>query len=343
MSLDRSVTRAWPEALSRRRFIESAGVGILCLPFGTAGAALDNELPPPKFLIEWGRRGKAAGEFDACVGLAIDQHDEIYTAEFRNQRVQRFSSNGKFLSEFPVQPHAGGLAVDSDGTVFVAHWNSNKVAAYSPAGKLLREWGTKGPGDGEFQLPGSIALGPDGLLYVPDQGNSRIKKFTREGRFVGKFGERGKEPGQFGGDQPVGGRFAGPQFVAFDRRGNVYTTDAALDRVQKFTAEGKLLDVWGSESAEAGGFGPPPANKDGSPGFGGPIGICVDRKDRVWVSATNSRVQQYSNQGKFLRGIGGPGSEPGRFHTPHAVALDSRGCLYVSDTMNSRIQKFNAS
>lgn len=293
-----------------------------------------------RFVREWGEPGSGKGEFSACVGIAIGRNDEVYTAEFRNQRIQKFTSDGEFLGTFAVQPHAGGLAVDAEGNVFVAHWNSNKIAVYSPAGELLREWGVKGTGDGEFQLPGSVALGPDGLVYVPDQGNSRIQKFTREGTFVGKWGELGKEPGQFGGGQSPGGRFAGPQFVAFDRKGHVYTTDAALDRIQKFTPEGKLLAFWGTENAEPGGFGPPPPNKDGSPGMGGPISLCIDRDDRVWVSATNHRVQQFTNDGQYLQGLGGDGSEPGQFHFPHGIALDSQECLYVADTMNGRIQKF---
>jgi sugar lactone lactonase YvrE len=68
--------------------------------------------------------------------------------------------------------------------------------------------------------------------------------------------------------------------------------------------------------------------------------VCVDGKDRVWVSATNNRVQQFSNDGKYLRGVGGKGTEAGRFNLPHGIVLDSRGCLYVTDTMNARIQKF---
>jgi sugar lactone lactonase YvrE len=305
-------------------------------------AAGDENVPAPRFLLEWGRKGAGEGEFSACVGIAIGRNDEVYTSEFRNQRVQRFTPEGRFLGAFPVQPHAGGLAVDPEGKVYLAHWNSNKVAAYSPLGELLREWGRKGVGDGEFQLPGSVALGPDGLLYVPDQGNSRVQVFTRDGKFVAKWGTYGKEPGQFGGGAAAGGRFAGPQFVAFDRAGNIYTTDAALDRVQKFTAEGKLLALWGTESAEPGGFGPPPLGKDGKPVTGGPIALCVDRRDRVWVSATNNRVQQFTNAGKYLRGVGGEGTEPARFHLPHGLALDSRDCLYVADTMNARIQKFAA-
>ena len=323
---------------SRRAFLR--GVGLGCIAFlPRIGRAENIEPPAPRFLLEWGRRGKLEGEFDACVGIAIGKDDEVYTAEFRNQRVQRFTSEGKFLSAFPVQPHAGGLAVDAQGTVYVAHWNSHKLAAYSPSGELLREWGQKGTADGEFQLPGSVALGPDGLLYVPDQGNSRVQKFTPSGEFVGKWGTLGSEPGQFGGGQAAGGRFAGPQFVAFDRAGAVYTTDAALDRIQKFTPEGKLLAFWGSESPEPGGFGPPPM-QNGAPIMGGPISLCVDPRDQVWVSATNNRVQQFTNDGKYLQGIGGEGKAPGKFDLPHGIALDSQGSLYVTDTMNARIQKF---
>ena len=297
-------------------------------------------LSAPRFLLEWGEHGKGDGEFDACIGIAIGLDDTLYTSELRNQRIQKFTLDGKFLGGFSVQPHAAGLAVDAEGVVYVAHWNTHKIAVYSPEGTLLREWGQKGSGDGEFQLPGSIALGPDGLLYVADQGNSRVQKFTREGAYAGQWGSLGKEPGQFGGDQPAGGRFAGPQFVAFDRDGNVYTTDAALDRVQKFTPEGKFLGFWGSESADPGGFGPPPLSKNGTPSMGGPISIGVDCHRRVWVSSTNNRVQQFTDDGKYLRGIGGAGSEPGQFYLPHGIVLDRHGCLYVADTMNARIQKF---
>jgi sugar lactone lactonase YvrE len=333
--------RRWCGELSRRELFGGAAATCLAMLWGPRRSWSHDDSPPPKFLLEWGRRGEGEGEFSACVGVAIGKDDEVYTAEFRNERIQRFTPEGRFLGTFPVQPHAGGLAVDSEGNVYVAHWNSHKVAAYSPSGELLREWGQKGTGDGEFQSPGSIALGPDGLLYVPDQGNSRVQTFTRDGKFVGKWGEHGSEPGQFGGGAPTGSRFAGPQFVAFDRAGNVYTTDAALDRIQKFTPQGELLTFWGSESSEPGGFGPPTLNKDGTPGPGGPIAICVDRQDRVWVSATNNRVQQFTNSGKYLCGMGGEGIEPGRFRLPHGLALDSRDCLYIADTMNYRIQKFD--
>src|SRR6185436_3811810 len=116
----------------------------LSLFSGIRGAHGDESTPPPRFLLEWGQHGEKEGEFAACVGVAVGKNDEVYTAEFRNQRVQRFTSEGKFLGTFPILPHAGGVAVDADGTVFVAHWNSNKVAVYSATGERLREWGVKG-------------------------------------------------------------------------------------------------------------------------------------------------------------------------------------------------------
>src|SRR5262249_17880017 len=102
-------------SLSRRQFLAGAGAGCLSLLSGAWSVASDEKPPPPRFLLEWGRRGKGEGEFSACVGIAIGKNDEVYTSEFRNQRVQKFTSEGRFLGAFAVQPHAGGVAVDPEG------------------------------------------------------------------------------------------------------------------------------------------------------------------------------------------------------------------------------------
>src|SRR5262249_58417810 len=113
-------------------------------------------------------------------------------------------------------------------------------------------------------------------------------------------------------------------------------------RVKKLTTEGKRLARGGSAGADGGGFGPPPLDKNGKPITGGPIGICVDRQDRVWVSGTNHRVQLFTNAGKYLCGLGldGKGKEPGQFCTPHALALDSRGWLYVRHVRKIGVEEF---
>ena len=292
--------------------------------------------------MAWGEHGKEDGQFDACVGIAIGPNDEIYTAEFRNQRVQRFTPEGKFLGAFPVQPHAGGLAVDREGNVYVAHWNSNKVAAYSPSGRSSANGDRREPATASFSFPAPSASDRTVCFTcrIRETAASRSSRGRANSSANGGSWEASRD------SSAAASRWAG---ASPDRSSlpSIATATSMrptrrLDRVQKFTADGELLAYWGNESSEPGGFGPPPLNKDGTPGMGGPISLCVDRRDRVWVSATNNRVQQFTNAGKYLRGIGGRRTDPGRFHLPHGIAIDSRDCLYVADTMNSRIQKFAA-
>ena len=84
MSIGDLHNRRHSERLSRRDILLGCS-GCLSLMSGVWGVASDDSLPTPKFLLEWGRRGKGEGEFDACVGVAISKNDEVYTAEFRNQ------------------------------------------------------------------------------------------------------------------------------------------------------------------------------------------------------------------------------------------------------------------
>jgi sugar lactone lactonase YvrE len=161
----------------------------------------------------------------------------------------------------------------------------------------------------------------------------------RRAEYLHRAGEYGSRPGQFGGTGAKGSRLTGPHFCAFDRDGCLYTTEAANGRIQRFDREGNPLQQWGDNSDAAGGFGGRP--KDRTNAIIGPIGIVVDHKGRIWVSATGNRVQCFSPDGKFLTGIGDEGSEPGEFIIPHGMAIDSRGMLYVVDASNHRIQMFD--
>jgi tripartite motif-containing protein 71 len=317
---------------TRRIFLVFGPASLLA---SSLGAARADEVTM-RFLQEWGKKGSAPGEFDAPIGLAIDDNDEILVSEFRNNRVQRFSAEGRALGSFAVEPMPGGIAVDRQGRIFVAPMMSHKVCVYSPSGRLLREWGKHGKGDGEFDQPGGIAVAPDGTVYVADQVNRRVQRFSPEGKFLLKWGEYGTRPGQFDGKEKLPNRTGGPNFVAADANGYVYTTEAALGRVQKFTPDGRPVSWFGDNGTGPGGFGGRPRN------LPGPIAICVDRAGRIWVSSTNHRVQAFSPEGKFLGGAVAlePAEGPGGFHTPHGLAFDSRGSLYVADSQNHRIQKF---
>ncbi len=291
------------------------------------------------------------GEFHIPIGLAINGFHDLFVTDFYNGRVQRFTREGEFVSAFAVLPNPGPVALDSAGKLYVTHFTAmrpdeerkpDRVAVYDVEGRLLREWGRSGTGQGEFDYPGGIAVSRDGRVYVADQTNHRVQVFDLEGRFLAQWGEFGVERGQFGGCGPQNSRVAGPNFLALDAEGNLFTTEAAMGRIQKFTAGGEYLLSWGSLGTEPGGFG------GGFEGFGngpasiqGPVGICVDARGDVWISSINGRLQQFDATGTYLRGLAlGQGTEPGQFLAPHAVALDSRGDLYVVDSFNHRVQKF---
>src|SRR6516162_5784805 len=92
-----------------RRQILAVGAGCLSLLLKGVASAEEAKPPHPRVLLAWGRRGKENGEFSANVGLAIGKDDVIYTSEFRNQRVQKFTTEGKFLGTFPLQTTLVGL------------------------------------------------------------------------------------------------------------------------------------------------------------------------------------------------------------------------------------------
>jgi DNA-binding beta-propeller fold protein YncE len=305
----------------------------------------------PHFAIEWGSRGSEPGQFDFPIGIAINRADQVFVTDFTNSRVQKFSSDGKILAAIPVSRFPGGIAIDRDENIYVAHAGippsrydeprqRDKIAVFSPQGKPLREWGKFGTGDGEFDMPGGIAISLDGRVYVADQCNRRIQVFDREGKFLTKWGRKGFEPGEFGGSPHPKAFFAGPTFLALDREGNLYTTEAPLCRVQKFAADGKHLAAWGSTDATPGGFGEYFSAFE-QKNMRGPTGICFDAHGRLWASAIGGRIQQFTAAGEYVTGFGGEGTDPGKFYAPHGLAIDSRGSLYVVDSFNHRVQKFS--
>ena len=270
-----------------RRIILAAGPASLLV--GTLGAARVDGVTM-HFLQEWGKKGNAPGEFDAPIGLAIDDKDEILVSEFRNNRVQRFSAEGRTLSSFTVEPMPGGIAVDRQGRIYVAPMMSHKVCVYSPAGRLLHEWGKHGKGDGEFDQPGGIAVAPDGTVYVADQVNRRVQRFSPEGKFLLKWGEYGTRPGQFDGKEKLPNRTGGPNFVAVDANGYVYTTEAALGRVQKFTPDGKPVSCVRRQRHRPGGLRRPAQEPAGA-----------DRNLRGSRGADLGQLDESSRTGVFTR------------------------------------------
>jgi len=69
--------------------------------------------------------------------------------------------------------------VDLSGNIYVADTGNNRIQKFDTNGKFITDWGFPGSGRGEFAYPFGIAVGPSGNVYVADTGNSRIQVFTQ--------------------------------------------------------------------------------------------------------------------------------------------------------------------
>lgn len=304
--------------------------------------------PEPKFLLAWGDHGRSEGEFDFPIGIVLNRAGELLVSDFYNDRIQRFDSLGKFLGTFDVLHNPGGIVLDQDENLYVSHFSAmgrdkepkpSRISVYDPRGKFLRSWGKTGSAEGEFDYPGGMAISHDKRLYVADQTNHRVQVFDLDGKFLNKWGSYGNGEGEFGGQVSADSRVGGPQFVAIDAEGIVYTTEGANCRVQKFTPEGKFLASWGEAEDKPGGFGGDFPEFNGP--IRGPIALCFDERQHLWITTVSSRIQAFDKAGKHLRSLGaGGGTEPGEFLAPHMLVADGRGHLYIVDSYNHRIQKF---
>jgi sugar lactone lactonase YvrE len=161
-----------------------------------------------------------------------------------------------------------------------------------------------------------------------------VLKFDRSGKLVKSFGAS---------------MFVFPHGMHVDRQGNVWVTDtiplgSAAESVPpgkghivvKFDPEGKVLLTLG----KAGVAG------DGPDTFNQPSDVVTAPNGDIFVAdghggKTNARIVKFSKDGTFIKSWGSRGSKPGELDTPHAIAMDSRGRLFVADRNNNRIQIFD--
>jgi hypothetical protein len=150
-----------------------------------------------RIVRSWGSR-----DYKLPHSVRLDAAGNIWTVDASSSVVIKYSSTGKrqLAIEVGGQPKTKGpfsgatdIAFAPTGHLFITDGYGNaRVLEYSAEGHRIRQWGRTGDGPGEFHLPHSIQISPEGVIYVADRENGRIEEFDLTGKYLGQIPNLGR-------------------------------------------------------------------------------------------------------------------------------------------------------
>jgi len=253
--------------------------------------------------------------------IAVDDEGNIYVVDTGNSRIQKFTNNGEFLSSWGTEgfedgqfQHSTGIVV-YENNVYVVDEKQGIVQKFDNDGNFILKWGGAGNENGKFSEPQGITIDSNGIVYVADSKNHRIQQFTTDGEFLSSFGKYGYGDGKL--KTPVDVAIYG-DFI--------YVSDPGGYKIEKYTSDGIFLKSFDYNFAGA----------NVRPG-----GLIADPNgDIYFVDTVKYRVVKMNSDGKTITTWGNIGIGNGKFLEPKDLVLDNLGYLYVLDSAQGLIQKF---
>jgi uncharacterized protein (TIGR03663 family) len=221
------------------------------------------------------------GQFQEPWGIAVANDGRVYVADTWNHRIQAFSSDGTYLTQWGMYGQTTSdtsllygprdVTVDATGRVLVTDTGNKRIMVYDQDGSFLEQWGSEGILAGQFSEP----VGIDqlaGELYVADTWNQRVQVFD-EGFF---------SVGEWPVEAWYGQSVVNKPYLAVDETGQVYITDPEGYRVAVFDSEGNLQATFGRYGFD-------------ERSFSLPTGIDVDASGYIYVTDTDGhRVMKFA-------------------------------------------------
>jgi DNA-binding beta-propeller fold protein YncE len=276
--------------------------------------------------VEWGNLPDG-WSYKEVAAVGVDAKDNVYVFTRGEHPMLVFDRQGNFLRSWGegVFSRAHGVTIGPDESIYCTDDGDHTVRKCTYDGKVLLQLGVPGKAapfhsGRPFNRCTHVALCPDtGALYVADgYGNSRVHKYSPDGKLLFSWGEPGTDPGQFNIVHNI----------CTDREGYVYVADRENHRVQVFTRDGKFETQWVNMHRPCGLY----IDTRGTPlcyvGELGP-GMAVNAD----IPNLGPRVSIYTMQGDLVVRLGDlhGGEAPGQFLAPHGVAVDSHGDIYVGE------------
>ena len=210
-----------------------------------------------------------------------------------------------------------------------------------------------------FKLPADLHLGEasgvavnsKGHIFIFSRGNTTGPAYGATAAQILEFGPDGKYLREIGHNLYA---WSFAHAIRVDKQDNLWAIDKGSDMVVKFNPEGRVTMVFGRKKEASDGAGPwtrvnpPRPAVDGQ--FRQPTDVTWDPEGNIFISDgyINSRVAKFDKNGRWVKQWGGPvpaedrgNPKPGQFNTPHSIAADAKGNIYVADRGNRRIQVFD--
>ncbi|HZZ20386.1 MAG TPA: immunoglobulin domain-containing protein [Opitutaceae bacterium] len=315
----------------------------------------------------------AAARFARPTGVAIDRSGSVYVTDENNDTIRKITAGGVVTTFAGLAGNAGSadgtgsaaqfdgpfrLTVDPSGNIFVSDFSNNTIRKITPGGTVSTFAGTPtkaGATDGTGSAalldgPVGIAADSNGNIYVAEQTNNIVRKFTPAGvssTFAGTAGAVGSADGT-----GAAASFRLPAGLAVDPSGNVYVADYGNDTIRKITPGGVVTTLAGVTSN--------PGHKDGTgtaASFYLPVGLVSDSSGNLYVAEqANNDIRKVTPAGVVttLAGAAPPIVPVGQqaplaghadgtgalaeFNAPYDVAVDANGNLYIADSGNNEIR-----